>query len=58
MPLGRPRAAWRAGIARVFQAPQTFEALTCLENVILSSDDTTCRGLTGLLAGPPGHVAP
>jgi branched-chain amino acid transport system ATP-binding protein len=45
--LGRPRAAWRAGIARVFQAPQTFEALSCLENVLLSSSDTLYRGLTG-----------
>jgi branched-chain amino acid transport system ATP-binding protein len=47
VPLGRPRAAWRAGIARVFQAPQTFEALSCLENVLLSSSDTSYRGLTG-----------
>jgi ABC-type branched-subunit amino acid transport system ATPase component len=53
VPFGRPRAAWRAGIARVFQAPQTFEALSCLENVVLSSDDTTRRGLTGAWLGRP-----
>jgi branched-chain amino acid transport system ATP-binding protein len=51
--LGRPRAAWRAGIARVFQAPQAFEALTCLENVILSSSDIPGRGLTGAWLARP-----
>jgi ABC-type branched-subunit amino acid transport system ATPase component len=47
VPLGRPRAAWRAGLARVFQAPQAFEALSCLENVLLSSADPAMRGVTG-----------
>jgi ABC-type branched-subunit amino acid transport system ATPase component len=47
VPLGRPRAAWRAGLARVFQAPQAFEALSCLENVLLSSADPSLRGITG-----------
>jgi branched-chain amino acid transport system ATP-binding protein len=45
--LGRPRAAWDAGIARMFQAPQTFENLACLENVLLSSADRRLRGVTG-----------
>jgi branched-chain amino acid transport system ATP-binding protein len=45
--LGRPRAAWDAGIARVFQAPQTFEDLACLENVLLSSADQRLRGVAG-----------
>jgi ABC-type branched-subunit amino acid transport system ATPase component len=45
--LGRPRAAWRAGLARVFQAPQAFEALSCLENVLLSSADPSMRGVGG-----------
>jgi branched-chain amino acid transport system ATP-binding protein len=53
VPLGRPRSAWRAGIARVFQAPQAFEALSCLENVILSSNDTSSRGLTGAWLARP-----
>jgi len=53
VPLGRPRAAWRAGIARVFQAPQTFEALTCLENVLLSSADAKMRGVGGAWIARP-----
>jgi branched-chain amino acid transport system ATP-binding protein len=45
--LGRPAAARRAGIARVFQAPQVYGMLSCLDNVLLSSGDTGLRGLTG-----------
>jgi len=33
VPRGRPLAANRAGVARVFQAPQMFDALSVLENV-------------------------
>jgi ABC-type branched-subunit amino acid transport system ATPase component len=44
--LGRPRASWRAGITRVFQAPQTFDDLSCLENVLVSSPDQSARGIT------------
>ncbi|HEY2303311.1 MAG TPA: ABC transporter ATP-binding protein [Acidimicrobiales bacterium] len=51
--LGHPRAAWRAGIARVFQAPQAFEALSCLENVLLTSADPSMRGLTGAWLARP-----
>ncbi len=47
VPVGRPRAAWRAGLARVFQAPQAFDALSCLENVLLSSADPSLRGVWG-----------
>jgi branched-chain amino acid transport system ATP-binding protein len=43
--LGHPQASRRAGVLRVFQAPQTFTHLTCLENVVLASGD---RGGTGL----------
>jgi branched-chain amino acid transport system ATP-binding protein len=52
--LGRPRAAWRAGIARVFQAPQAFVELSCLENVLLTSSDTRHRGVTGAWLNRPG----
>lgn len=45
--LGSPRAAVRAGIGRVFQAPQTFVALSTLENVLLGSCDHRGRGLLG-----------
>ena len=51
--LGRPRAAWDAGIARVFQSPQTFEELACVENVLLSSADQGLRGLTGAWLARP-----
>jgi branched-chain amino acid transport system ATP-binding protein len=53
VPLGRPRAAWRAGIARVFQAPQAFIELSCLENVLLTSSDTRHRGVTGAWLARP-----
>jgi ABC-type branched-subunit amino acid transport system ATPase component len=45
--LCHPVRSRRAGILRVFQAPQTFVNLTCLENVLLASGD---RGRTGLAA--------
>jgi ABC-type branched-subunit amino acid transport system ATPase component len=53
VPFGRPRAAWRAGIARVFQAPQAFVELSCLENVLLTSADTRHRGVTGAWLSRP-----
>jgi ABC-type branched-subunit amino acid transport system ATPase component len=43
--LGSPPASRRAGILRVFQSPQTFVALTCLENVLLSTSDRRGSGL-------------
>jgi ABC-type branched-subunit amino acid transport system ATPase component len=54
VPLGRSRAAWQAGIARVFQAPQTFVELSCLENVLLTSSDTRYRGVAGAWLIRPG----
>jgi ABC-type branched-subunit amino acid transport system ATPase component len=44
--MGRPPAARAAGIARVFQAPQVFEELSVLENVLISSPDDRLCGLT------------
>jgi ABC-type branched-subunit amino acid transport system ATPase component len=54
VPLCRPRSAWRAGIARVFQAPQAFVELSCLENVLLTSADTGLRGVAGAWLNRPG----
>lgn len=54
--LGHPRASWRAGVARVFQAPQTFTQLSCLENVLLSSADQSLRGVGGAWLARPGMV--
>lgn len=51
--LGHPRAARRAGIARVFQAPQIYGELSCLDNVLLATSDRRWRGLAGALLGRP-----
>jgi branched-chain amino acid transport system ATP-binding protein len=53
VPLGRPRASRRAGLMRVFQAPQIFTDLTCLENVLLASADREWMGFAGSLAIRP-----
>lgn len=45
--LGKPQRMYGAGISRVFQAPQPFPDLSCLENVLLASRD---RRQTGYLA--------
>lgn len=49
--LGSPRAAVRAGIGRVFQAPQTYLALSTLENVLVGSADHRGRGLFAATLG-------
>jgi ABC-type branched-subunit amino acid transport system ATPase component len=51
--LGRPTAARRAGVARVFQAPQVYGELSCLDNVLLSTSDRRWRGLAGAWPGRP-----
>jgi branched-chain amino acid transport system ATP-binding protein len=47
LPLGHPGVIRRAGLIRTFQAPQTYLALSCMENVLLSSPNR--RG-TGVLS--------
>jgi ABC-type branched-subunit amino acid transport system ATPase component len=47
VPLGRPQAVRRAGVARTFQTPQTFAELTCIENVLLADADRRATGLAG-----------
>jgi ABC-type branched-subunit amino acid transport system ATPase component len=49
--LGHPTSTARAGVARVFQTPQVFDRLTCLENVMLGSSDRRGRGLAGVWLG-------
>jgi branched-chain amino acid transport system permease protein len=44
---GRPGAVRRRGVLRTYQTPQTFLDLTCIENVLLSTDD---RRVNGILA--------
>lgn len=53
LPLGRPARLNRAGISRVFQAPQIFPSLTCLENVLLGSAHREWAGYAGALAMRP-----
>jgi ABC-type branched-subunit amino acid transport system ATPase component len=45
--LGDPGSALRSGIGRTFQTPQTFDNLTCLENVLLG---TAREGGCGVVA--------
>jgi branched-chain amino acid transport system permease protein len=47
MPLGKASLVRRAGILRMYQAPQTYLDLSCIENVLLSTSD---RHYTGILS--------
>lgn len=49
VPLGAPRRVHRAGVSRVFQHPQTFQAITVVDNVLLGHRDQTATGLTAAL---------
>ncbi len=51
--LARPRRSRRAGILRVFQAPQTFGELSVLENALLAESDERFTGLTASWLGRP-----
>lgn len=54
--LGSPRHSWRAGASRVFQAPQTFTDLSCIENLLLGSADRSLRGLSGAWVARPAMI--
>ncbi|HLM18421.1 MAG TPA: branched-chain amino acid ABC transporter ATP-binding protein/permease [Acidimicrobiia bacterium] len=47
VPLGAPGRARRAGLLRTYQAPQTYDHLTCVEDVLLSTAD---RQRTGIMS--------
>jgi ABC-type branched-subunit amino acid transport system ATPase component len=51
--LGSPGRARRAGVLRVFQAPQTFDELSCLENVLVSQPNRAFTGLTAACFARP-----
>ncbi|MGI6873437.1 ABC transporter ATP-binding protein [Amycolatopsis sp. 3B14] len=51
--LGRPEAPRRAGLARVYQAPQIVPGLTCLDNVVIGAADRRARGLVAAVLGRP-----
>ena len=44
VPLCAPGASRRAGLLRTYQAPQTYDHLTCVEDVLLSTADRNARG--------------
>ena len=44
--LGKPGRLRRLEVMRAFQAPQTYEDLTCLEDVLLSTSDRRLTGIT------------
>jgi ABC-type branched-subunit amino acid transport system ATPase component/ABC-type branched-subunit amino acid transport system permease subunit len=45
--LGVPGASRRAGVLRTYQAPQTYDHLSCIEDVLISTSD---RRHTGIVA--------
>jgi ABC-type branched-subunit amino acid transport system ATPase component len=56
IPLGRPSATRAAGVMRVFQHPQIFGSLTCLENVCLSSPQRRFTGVIGAWCARPAML--
>jgi branched-chain amino acid transport system ATP-binding protein len=57
LPFGKPRRINRVGVSRVFQAPQIFPSLTCLENVLLGSADHRAAGYLSALVVRPRMLA-
>jgi ABC-type branched-subunit amino acid transport system ATPase component len=51
--LRNPVAVRRSGVSRTFQAPQIYEVLTCLENVLLGCMPDQGTGLPSALLNPP-----
>ena len=43
--MSKPRAVRRSGVVRTFQAPQTFDDLSCIDNVLLSSPERAATGI-------------
>jgi len=54
VPLGHPAAPRRVGVLRLFQTPQVYRELTCLEHVLLASSDGELRRLGGSWFARPG----
>jgi ABC-type branched-subunit amino acid transport system ATPase component len=47
VPLGTPGRSRAVGVVRTYQAPQTYQRLSCIEDVLISTSD---RRLTGVVA--------
>ncbi len=54
VPLGRPGAIARHRVYRTYQTPQVNPAMSCLENVLVASTDTSLRGVVGAWPLRPG----
>jgi ABC-type branched-subunit amino acid transport system ATPase component/ABC-type branched-subunit amino acid transport system permease subunit len=46
IPLGKPGRLRRRQVMRAFQSPQTYEDLSCIEDVLLSTSDRKLTGIT------------
>lgn len=51
--MGRPARVSRAGVGRMFQAPQVFAELTCLENILVADSDRRLTGMMSAWLGRP-----
>ena len=51
--LGAPGRVRRLGVVRTYQAPQTYEHLSCLEDVLLSTPDRARTGLASACLARP-----
>src|SRR5690606_3040794 len=56
-PLGSPRLVRGAGVVRTYQTPQTYLALSCLENVMLGLRDRRRTGMAAAVVGRPLMLA-
>jgi ABC-type branched-subunit amino acid transport system ATPase component/ABC-type branched-subunit amino acid transport system permease subunit len=54
--LGRAGRARALGVVRTFQSPQTYEHLTCIEDVLLSTPDRRLTGITPACLERPAVV--
>jgi len=54
--LGRAGRVRPLGIVRTYQSPQTYEHLTCIEDVMLSTADRTLTGITPACLARPAVV--
>ncbi len=53
VPLGRTGAIARHGVFRTYQTPQVDAAVTCLDNILISSPDQRLRGFLGAWPARP-----
>ncbi len=54
--LGVPGASRRTGVLRTYQAPQTYDHLSCIEDVLISTADRRLTGITASWFARPGML--